>query len=655
MNFWDQAVLFTSNILTTLALSALGSCLILAIPRNYAQIVWGIIFGICSVLVMREGIFITNGSIVDFRHIILTLSGFIGGLYTAIITASIGALFRWHLGGCGAPGGIICLYIFAAFGCLLHSYKPKIRHCTQIYLIKLGFLMALIYTVILIGSALYYTGSIQVVLPVLPPLLFFTPLGVLACFNFYRLIADRFSRAELVECLLNFSPFAIAVFDTNRKLVLASDSFTNDSHLHANLLESPKENRALHQAFVHSEKSSSILRVPHNSDELIYSLSTAPLKLPQNQTGAVAIVSDITDLFRTKQALLSSECNFNKIFNNSPIPLSLYNLTTGLFIHINESFIKHSGYSRQEVINQPGFEHTLWRYPSEREKLLQLVYQNKFVHDFDFEYTTKSGDIRISQLYAELIDYDDQPCLLASVYDVTERRRLELELSRLDRLNLVGQMAASIGHEVRNPLTTVRGFLQLLAKKPALASYNEYFEIMTDELDRANDIITEFLSLANNRLIHLKSTQLNDIIYAMLPLMNADAAAGNKEIIAELSSIPDLSLDEKEIRQLLLNLVRNALEASPSGGIVYIRSFYDTTNISVVLSVTDEGSGIAPEVLKQLGTPFLTTKETGTGLGLPMCYSIAGRHQASIDVTTGASGTTFFVRFKVSPAISPTV
>ncbi|SMD01122.1 ATP-binding protein [Sporomusa malonica] len=653
MNFWEQTVLFASNTFTTLALSALGSCLILTLPRSYTSIVWGVIFGICSVLVMREGIFITSGSIVDFRHIILTLSGYIGGPLTAIITASIGALFRWHLGGCGVLGGIICLYVFAAFGYLLRLYKPKISHYTQLHLLKLGVLMALIYLVILTGAALYYTGSIRVVQTALLPLLIFTPLGVWACFNFYRLIYDKFSRAELVECLLNSSPFAIVVFDANRKPVLASDSFTKDSLLLTKLLESPEEDRALHRAFIHHEHSSSILRIPHSGDELIYSLSLAPLKLPQGQTGTVAIVSDITDLFRAKQALLSSECTFNKIFNSSPMPLSLYSLTAGRFIHINESFINHSGYSRQEIINQPGVEHALWRYPRERERLIRLVYREKSVRDFEFEYITKTGDIRVSQIYAELVEYDDQPCLLASVYDVTERRQLELQLSRLDRLNLVGQMAASIGHEVRNPMTTVRGFLQLLAKKPALASYNEYFKIMTDELDRANDIITEFLSLANNKLIHLKSTCINDIINTMLPLMKADAAAGNKDIIADLSNIPDLALDEKEIRQLLLNLVRNALEASPAGGVVYIRSFYDATNVSVVLSVTDEGSGIAPEVLKQLGTPFLTTKETGTGLGLPVCYSIADRHQAGIDVTTGARGTTFFVRFKISPAISP--
>jgi signal transduction histidine kinase len=111
----------------------------------------------------------------------------------------------------------------------------------------------------------------------------------------------------------------------------------------------------------------------------------------------------------------------------------------------------------------------------------------------------------------------------------------------------------------------------------------------------------------------------------------------------EIGDIPDILLDEKEIRQLILNLVRNGLEAMLAGGRITIKTFKEGE--SVVLAVQDEGKEIERNVLEKMGTPFYTTKDSGTGLGLAVCYSIAARHNAAIRVETGLSGTTFFVVF----------
>jgi signal transduction histidine kinase len=227
--------------------------------------------------------------------------------------------------------------------------------------------------------------------------------------------------------------------------------------------------------------------------------------------------------------------------------------------------------------------------------------------------------------------------------DITKRKQMEAAMSRLDRLNLVGEMAASLGHEIRNPMTTVRGYLQILRDNNNYVQDRDAFELMIEELDRANAIITEFLSLARNKMVELKSINLNSIIKKILPLVNANAMAQEKNIKVETGDIPDLLLDEKEIRQLILNLVGNGLESMNSGGSVTIRTF--ANNGKVVLSIQDQGHGIKPEILERLGTPFLTTKEDGTGLGLAVCYGIAVRHNASIDVETSENGTSFLVSF----------
>ena len=218
------------------------------------------------------------------------------------------------------------------------------------------------------------------------------------------------------------------------------------------------------------------------------------------------------------------------------------------------------------------------------------------------------------------------------------------EMIKLDRLNLVGEMAASIGHEVRNPLTTVRGFLQIIQNKNEHSGLHAHLDIMIGELDRANTIISDYLSLAKSRVTNLKLGNLNDIIKALFPLIRADGLRDNHDVKLELSDIPDTMIDENDIRQLILNLVRNAMEAKKSKGIINIKTYLD--NDKITMAVQDNGPGIPIEIYRRIGTPFLTTKENGTGLGLPVCYRIAQRHDAKITVETSDAGTTFYVQFE---------
>ncbi len=229
--------------------------------------------------------------------------------------------------------------------------------------------------------------------------------------------------------------------------------------------------------------------------------------------------------------------------------------------------------------------------------------------------------------------------------EIFERKRAEIEMVRLDRLNLIGEMAASISHEVRNPMTTVKGFLQLLKNKQE-SKDKESFDLMIEELDRANSILTEFLSMSRTKPTLFEGYNINDIVHSTLPLVQADALNNDILLSVELNKVPDLQLNIQEIRQLLLNLVRNGIEAMSRGGQLSIRTF--ATHCEVALVVADEGDGIEGHVLEKLGMPFLTTKEHGTGLGLAVSYSIASRHNGRISVETSPKGSTFFVYFELS-------
>lgn len=226
-----------------------------------------------------------------------------------------------------------------------------------------------------------------------------------------------------------------------------------------------------------------------------------------------------------------------------------------------------------------------------------------------------------------------------------EKQKMENAMSRLDRLNLIGEMAAGIGHEIRNPLTTVRGYLQHFSRKKDFVDYEEDFGVMIQELDRANLIITEFLSLAKDKKVDLEPNDLNSTISKIYPLIQADAVSVGKSIILELGKIPNILIDENEIKQCLLNLVRNGIESIKDKGTVLIKTYIDEQ--SVVLKIQDNGEGISKEILGKLGTPFITTKENGTGLGIPICYKIAERHNAQIDIETSPAGTTFLIKFRL--------
>lgn len=224
-----------------------------------------------------------------------------------------------------------------------------------------------------------------------------------------------------------------------------------------------------------------------------------------------------------------------------------------------------------------------------------------------------------------------------------KRQRVERELTRLDELYLVGEMAAGIGHEIRNPLTIVRGYLQLLGQKPQLQAQKEILHLMIDEIDRANGIITEFLKLAKNKAIQPSLHQINDIVQSLLPILTAEANLRGNEIVFIPGDVPEVLADEKEIRQVILNLVMNGLESMQGNGVLTIEVSRDKDK--VVISIHDQGPGMPDEISQKIGMPFFTTKPNGTGLGLSICFAIAERHGARLTFNTGPEGTTFYFAF----------
>lgn len=205
----------------------------------------------------------------------------------------------------------------------------------------------------------------------------------------------------------------------------------------------------------------------------------------------------------------------------------------------------------------------------------------------------------------------------------------------------------SIAHEIRNPLQTVKGFLQFLLFKEAILPYQSHFTLMIDELNRANQIITEFLSFSRTKPTNLELHNINDIIKSVLPLLEAQALEEDKSIEVETNLVPKTMLDEAEIKQVLLNLIKNGLEASPPQGNVKIITESNLTSVKLIIG--DNGQGIPPELQENIGMPFFTTKTNGTGLGLSLSLSILERHNAKLSFVSNEDGTTFSIDFPIIP------
>lgn len=338
---------------------------------------------------------------------------------------------------------------------------------------------------------------------------------------------------------------------------------------------------------------------------------------------------------------------FIKAFISNPCPMAISEITDGKYIEVNNALLYTLGYSRDEVIGKTTQELGIFDDISQRQEAIRKMKTDGYLRNFETLIRCKSGRIINGVFNAEFITIESKVYLLTVMIDVTAQRQLTREIMRLERLNVIGQMSAGISHEVRNPMTTVKGFLQLFAKKTEYAQYEDVFQLMISELDRANSIISDFLSIAKADPLNSKYTlqNLNQVLERIKPLIDADALEKRIQILYCITDTPKIILYENEIRQLLLNLTRNGFDAMPDGGTLTIETFCKDNY--VILTVQDNGKGIDKSILDKLGTPFLTTKVNGTGLGLAVCYGIAHRHNANIHVITKSTGTTFEVRFPI--------
>ncbi|WP_162255083.1 ATP-binding protein [Paenibacillus sp. Soil522] len=342
-----------------------------------------------------------------------------------------------------------------------------------------------------------------------------------------------------------------------------------------------------------------------------------------------------------EEMLRDSETRYRRIIKLSPEPITIH--SDGILIYANDAALKVVGATKMEdVLGKPLFD---FLHPDYHEMVTERI-QSIIPTEERAEYIEQ----KIIRLDGEIIDvetscicideYLGKPVIQNVIRDITERKRTEEMIRKSEKLSVVGQLAAGVAHEIRNPLTSLKGFLQLLNSKNL--GYKNYFEIMQAEVERINFIVNEFMIVSNPQVVRSQEKKnVESIIQNIVMLLGAQANLMNVQIVTESESgLPLIKCDENQLKQVFINILKNALEAMSDGGIIRIQVKNIQPN-ELLIRFIDQGIGIPEDQLPKLGEPFHSTKETGTGLGLMVTNKIIEGHKGSITITSKVNqGTT---------------
>lgn len=300
-------------------------------------------------------------------------------------------------------------------------------------------------------------------------------------------------------------------------------------------------------------------------------------------------------------------------------------------IQVNKAFEQLYGWKNEEVTGKqlqlvPDFLKN-----EEAERQLQILKGYKLPPTETIRLKKDGSTVEVSISTSPIRDKEGNIISLISISrDMTERNRMEELLRRSEKLTTVGQLAAGVAHEIRNPLTTLRGFIQLQKEQKKLNQ--QHIEIMLSELDRINLIVSEFLILSKPQAVKFQEKDVRLIVQDVVAILDSQANLHGIEFTFRSMSEPALvHCEENQLKQVFINILKNAIEAMQQGGTISLE-LYKRDSRNLVLSITDQGVGIPEEMMSKLGEPFFSNKESGTGLGLMVSQRIIQSHKGMMEV-----------------------
>lgn len=328
----------------------------------------------------------------------------------------------------------------------------------------------------------------------------------------------------------------------------------------------------------------------------------------------------------------------------------------GHIIFLNQAWKQMTGYDIDECLG------TMYnQYFDQEERVIQhlssVIKEHKDSGRIELQLLHKEGKKVWGDVHYKLY-FDEQHQFtggIGTVADITKQKLAKLELERSNqqvqmqaqKLAVAGQIAAGIAHEVRNPLTSVNGFLQLM--KTQYPERTDYFDIIFSEIKRIDFVLSELLVLAKPQSVHFQEVQLHGLLEQVITLLKTNAVLSNIDLIKQPFKKQDagaILADANQMKQLFINLIKNAIEAMPEGGSIYIST--EKVMNEWKITIQDEGKGMSEEDIQKIYDPFFSTKTEGTGLGLTICAAILKDHHGRMDVVSElGKGTAFHIYLPV--------
>ncbi|MDX8361903.1 PAS domain S-box protein [Cytobacillus sp. IB215316] len=367
-------------------------------------------------------------------------------------------------------------------------------------------------------------------------------------------------------------------------------------------------------------------RYIHKSGRIVWGELKGILQRNEDKSPQFAIVQihDITHRKSIEKELLESKEKYESLIQDSL--QAFYVVRDEKVIFVNPAGCELSGFSKEEIIGSNIYDYfTKDRVELAEYNYNQLLMGNSYTNEEQIVITNKGE--RVIEYTATKTVYEEEEAIQVIARDITERKKYEEMLVKSEKLALVGKLAAGVAHEIRNPLTTIKGFTQLLQMTK---EYNEqHAAIMMNELSTVETIIDEFLSLAKTK--STSSFEMNDlhsIINRAITLVKTNTDLHNIELGAQFDeTIPLVECEDEMLIQVFTNIIQNAIESMDTG---FITMSTHRKNDVVTVAVVDNGCGIPKDRLKNLGEPFYSTKEKGTGLGLMISYKIIEQHKGQM-------------------------
>jgi PAS domain S-box-containing protein len=378
-----------------------------------------------------------------------------------------------------------------------------------------------------------------------------------------------------------------------------------------------------------------------------------------------SLQQEITERRHVEEALRVSQERFSKAFQASPIPIAIRSLREERYVDVNESFLRTTGYQREEVIGRTPAELRIYVDPELQAKLTEQLQSGRPVRNLGTKLRGKSNDVRDIILSAELFTLGSEPHVLVIAQDISENVNLENQLRQAQKMEAVGQLAAGVAHDFNNLLTVIQGHASLRLSGPqAPAQLSDSLKQIISAADRASALTRQLLAFSRKQIMQPKPICLNELIDNVADMLrrligeHIDLQCQNEE------GLPYTYADACNLEQVILNLAVNARDAMPKGGQLLLRTSRVQVDPScldrnaearvgdfVCLTVTDTGCGMDDFTRKHIFEPFFTTKEVGkgTGMGLATAYGIIKQHNGWIEVESELDhGTVFRIYLPVT-------